>query len=594
MRSQLLRALVFLLCLLLAGCGGGGSSPPPVLVTVSVTPVRASVIVGAQLPLMATVQGTTNTAVTWLVNSVAGGSKAFGLIDPTGLYTAPPVPPTPPSVTITALAQADSTKSASASVTVTIGVTVSPATVSLDVSSAQCPVNQQFAATVIGTSNASVEWSVNGVPAGDPNTTFGTITTAGLYAPPATIPNPPAFSVTATSEADASQSASAGVTVSAGGPAVDQAAEGAPIELGTSGGNANDKTNGFCCSGTLGALVARNGGDFILSNNHVLARNDQAQVGESIVQPGLVDTVCVPANSVATFTQAVPLHTTNGAPAVADAALAQVVAGQVDPSGAILQLGVLNCGLAQPAPPANTTVAPAVGMAVAKSGRTTGLTCGTISEIAVDGLKVQYQNTCGSNVSFTVTYNNQVVIESSTFGDAGDSGSLIVEADTAQPTALMFSGDPSSGTTVANPIQDVLAALPDPSNHALPTIVGGSKHAVAACGPSSSSAASPQNSLATAMQPSEAAMAHAKLVKSNYLGTFAADPAVLGVGVGAGESPGEAAIVVFVERGKPHRQFPPSLDGVRVAIRTIGPIRAFGGSNCPAGEIVGLPRDRLR
>ena len=101
----------------------------------------------------------------------------------------------------------------------------------------------------------SVEWSVNGVPAGDPNTTFGTITTAGLYAPPATIPNPPEFSVTATSEADASQSASAGVTVSAGGPAVDQAAEGAPIELGTSGGNANDKTSGFCCSGTLGALV---------------------------------------------------------------------------------------------------------------------------------------------------------------------------------------------------------------------------------------------------------------------------------------------------------------------------------------------------
>ena len=223
-----------------------------------------------------------------------------------------------------------------------------------------------------------------------------------MYAPPATIPSPPEFNVTATSEADASQSASAGVTVSAGGPAVDQAAEAAPIELGTSGGNANDKTSGFCCSGTLGSLVTRNGGDFILSNNHVLARSDQAQPGESIVQPGLVDTLCVPANPVATFTQAVPLHTTN-APALADAALAQVIAGQVDPSGAILQLGALNCGLAQPAPPASTTVAPAVGMAVAKSGRTTGLTCGTISEIAVDGLKVQYQNSCGSNATFTVT-----------------------------------------------------------------------------------------------------------------------------------------------------------------------------------------------
>jgi len=593
MRSHLLRALAFLLCLLLAGCGGGSPPPPPVLVTVSIAPVRASVIVGAQLPLAATVQGSTNTAVTWLVNSVPGGTGTLGRIDATGVYTAPSAPPTPAIVTITAIAQADSTKSASASVTVTIGVAVAPVTVTLNVSSAQCPVNQQFAATVIGTSNASVEWSVNGVPAGDPNTTFGTITTGGLYAPPPTIPNPPEFNVTATSEADASQSASAGVTVSAGGPAVDQAAEGAPIELGTSGGNANDKTSGFCCSGTLGSLVTRNGGDFILSNNHVLARSDQAQPGESIVQPGLVDNLCVPANPVATFTQAVLLHTTNG-PALADAALAQVIAGQVDPSGAILQLGAVNCGLAQPAAPASTTVAPAVGMAVAKSGRTTGLTCGAISEIAVDGLKVQYQNTCGSNATFTVTFNNQVVIESSTFGDAGDSGSLIVEADTAQPTALIFSGDPSSGIMVANPIQDVLAALPDPSNHALPTIVGGSMHPVAACTPNPSSVASPQNSAAAGTHPSEAAMARAKMVKSKYFETFAADPAVLGVGVGAGESPGEAAIVVFVERGKPHRQFPASLDGVSIAIRTIGPIRALGVSDCRAGASADLPPDRLR
>ena len=119
----------------------------------------------------------------------------------------------------------------------------------------------------------------------------------------------------------------------------------------------------------------------------------------------------------------------------------------------------------------------------------------------------------------------------------GDSGSLIVEAETAQPTALIFSGDPSSGTTVANPIQDVLAALPDPSNHALPTIVGGSTHPVAACTPSPSAAASPQNSAASGAHPSEAAMARAKMVKSNYFETLAADPAVLGVGVGAGETP---------------------------------------------------------
>ena len=41
-----------------------------------------------------------------------------------------------------------------------------------------------------------------------------------------------------------------------------------PIQLGVSGGNANDTANGFCCSGTLGALVQRGGTQFILSNTH--------------------------------------------------------------------------------------------------------------------------------------------------------------------------------------------------------------------------------------------------------------------------------------------------------------------------------------
>src|SRR5687768_13564337 len=44
-----------------------------------------------------------------------------------------------------------------------------------------------------------------------------------------------------------------------------------PIKLGVSGGNATDVANGFCCSGTLGALVQKGGSRFILSNTHVFA-----------------------------------------------------------------------------------------------------------------------------------------------------------------------------------------------------------------------------------------------------------------------------------------------------------------------------------
>src|ERR1043166_6921632 len=61
---------------------------------------------------------------------------------------------------------------------------------------------------------------------------------------------------------------------------------------GVSGGNINDITRSFCCSGTLGSLVTGGGTFYILSNNHVLARQDQAASGEDISQPGLADNHC--------------------------------------------------------------------------------------------------------------------------------------------------------------------------------------------------------------------------------------------------------------------------------------------------------------
>ena len=59
-----------------------------------------------------------------------------------------------------------------------------------------------------------------------------------------------------------------------------------PIRLGTSGGNIKDRTQSECCDGTLGALVEKNGTQYILSNNHVLARTNKGKIGEAIIQPG--------------------------------------------------------------------------------------------------------------------------------------------------------------------------------------------------------------------------------------------------------------------------------------------------------------------
>jgi IPT/TIG domain len=54
---------------------------------------------------------------------------------------------------------------------------------------------QTFAATVTGTTNQNVNWSVNSVAGG--NSTFGTISASGVYTAPAALPNPNTFTITA-------------------------------------------------------------------------------------------------------------------------------------------------------------------------------------------------------------------------------------------------------------------------------------------------------------------------------------------------------------------------------------------------------------
>src|SRR5581483_7017632 len=360
-----------------------------------------------------------------------------------------------------------------------------------------------------------------------------------------------------TSQADPSESGDASCVLTAGGPSVNQAMQNAPIKLGTSGGNSRDTSAGFCCSGTLGSLVTRGGSFFILSNNHVLAKSDKGTIGDPVTQPGLVDTNCTPGQIVANLTQfsklenklitggSVPLYS-----APADTAIAQIVNGQVDTTGSILQLGVVTAGLAQPAPPASTLGVATMGMAVAKSGRTTGLTCSSVSvtDLIVD---VGYDASCGSSTTaFTAEYDNQIDILSDTFSAAGDSGSLVVDALTAEPVGLLYAG--SSSDTVANPIQDVLAALAD-SKGVQPTIVGGATHAVSACTGTSNAA------------------------------SYSA--AILGVnaperlrGVAANDVSGQPTVVILVEKGKPVPQIPAMLDGVPTKVRFTERIRAFNAS----------------
>lgn len=71
--------------------------------------------------------------------------------------------------------------------------------------------SQQFQATVSGTSNDAVSWTVNGTVGG--NSASGTVSPAGLYTAPATMPSPPNVTVTAVSQASPQASGSATVTL---------------------------------------------------------------------------------------------------------------------------------------------------------------------------------------------------------------------------------------------------------------------------------------------------------------------------------------------------------------------------------------------
>lgn len=202
----------------LSGCGSVGSSgAPPPNVTVSVAPTSAMIFLGATQSFGATVTGTTDTRVVWSVNGVAGGNATVGTISNMGLYTAPGDLPSPASVTVTATSVAAPSASGAASVSIESDITVNIVPLSATVTTGMA---QGFTASVSGSGypDPRVRWSVNGVAGG--NATLGTVASTGAdtatYTAPSAPPAPPNVSVTATSAADSTKSATANVLIVCG------------------------------------------------------------------------------------------------------------------------------------------------------------------------------------------------------------------------------------------------------------------------------------------------------------------------------------------------------------------------------------------
>jgi hypothetical protein len=196
-----------------------------------------------------------------------------------------------------------------------------------------------------------------------------------------------------------------------------------------------DPANAYVMAGTFGAVVRKGSRIYILSNNHVLADENRLPLGSPIFQPGLLDNGSTATDQVAQLAAFVPLVASGNA---VDAAIALVS------TPALVTRNVLHIG----APKAKR--AAAIDMVVHKFGRTTSYTAGRITSIDTD-VSVQYD-------TGTFTFLNQIIVRGlngSSFSNAGDSGSLILERGTNRAVGLLFAG--SASYTIANHIGQVLA-----------------------------------------------------------------------------------------------------------------------------------------
>ena len=209
-----------------------------------------------------------------------------------------------------------------------------------------------------------------------------------------------------------------------------------PVPTGVSVGN-----NLECAAGTIGCQVTIGGAKYILSNNHVLARENAAVIGEDIVQPGRYDNSPLCANYVATDKVA---DLSDFEPLKFDGSN-----NYIDAAIALYSTTDVSCGTLAGfyGYPGTTIVTPSVGLAVKKVGRTTELTTGTISSINVT-VSVGYTTGTAKFVGQFMTTKK--------FTKSGDSGSLVVTNNTSNsPVGLLFGGT-KLGQAICNPINTVL------------------------------------------------------------------------------------------------------------------------------------------
>ena len=207
----------------------------------------------------------------------------------------------------------------------------------------------------------------------------------------------------------------------------------------------------------------------ILSNNHVLANVNEASIGDAILQPGAHDGGVNPDDQIATLEDFVPIKLSE---IPSDCNIAGNLVSLLNGIGKALDSNtrlkavriqaednLVDAAIARPL--REEDVLPEIlnigtfeevavaelGMAVKKSGRTSGYLEGTVQQVDVT-VNVNYG--AGRTVQFT----DQII--ASPMGEPGDSGSAILD-DQNRLVGLLFAG--SDESTIFNKIGHVFAAL---------------------------------------------------------------------------------------------------------------------------------------
>jgi len=218
-----------------------------------------------------------------------------------------------------------------------------------------------------------------------------------------------------------------------------------PVPIGVSTGHPD------ITAGTIGCRVTKTVGEnvyvYALSNNHVYANCNKANIGDNVLQPGRVDGGVNPDDAIGILDNYVPIVFGPRGENDVDAAIALCVD--------TLDNATPQDGYGTPSSDTLALSFPEYqDLPVQKYGRTTGLTHGKVDSISWTG-RIYYGS--GGFAIFVDQIGIIGTLETPSFSQPGDSGSLIVTDDGNNPVGLLFAGN--DYYTIANPIDEVLGAF---------------------------------------------------------------------------------------------------------------------------------------